>query len=435
VRPRRCAPRLLAEVDERRNPRTNATVNQLLDRYLGVLEIEDTTRAGYESILRNYIRPLLGELSIARINGETLDSFYAELRRCHARCDRRPRIDHRTAVEHKCDRRCAPHVCKPLGGSYLRQIHTLLNGAFGRAVRWQWLGTNPVQQSDAPAQPRPMPDPPAPHQAARIVEEAWADPDWGMLVWLAITTGARRSELCALRWDRLDFGTGVLSIRSAMAQVGKRAWEKDTKTHQHRRIVLDPQTLALMRGYLQRCAQQAALLGIDLRQDSYIFSTAPDHAAPMRPDTVTQRYSRMCTRLGWTMHIHQLRHYSATELIAAGVDVRTVAGRLGHGGGGATTLRVSAPGPPRPTSEPLVPSPAVYPSCPRHWTTPLGRSRCRSLLLGLRRRRAHTSRSRPTSGPPSAVVPTRQAITSPARPRWPTDTESRSAPRTARLPS
>src|SRR5205807_4296036 len=40
------------------------------------------------------------------------------------------------------------------------------------------------------------------------------------------------------------------------------------------------------------------------------------------------------------MNIHQLRHYSATELIAAGVDVRTVAGRLGHGGGGATTLRV-----------------------------------------------------------------------------------------------
>ena len=48
----------------------------------------------------------------------------------------------------------------------------------------------------------------------------------------------------------------------------------------------------------------------------------------------------MCARLGWEMNLHQLRHYSATELIAAGVDVRTVAGRLGHGGGGATTLRV-----------------------------------------------------------------------------------------------
>ena len=47
----------------------------------------------------------------------------------------------------------------------------------------------------------------------------------------------------------------------------------------------------------------------------------------------------MCARLGWDMHIHQLRHYAATELIAAGVDVRTVAGRFGHGGGGAATLR------------------------------------------------------------------------------------------------
>lgn len=39
---------------------------------------------------------------------------------------------------------------------------------------------------------------------------------------------------------------------------------------------------------------------------------------------------------------HALRHYSATELIAAGVDIRTVAGRLGQSGGGATTLRVYA---------------------------------------------------------------------------------------------
>lgn len=40
--------------------------------------------------------------------------------------------------------------------------------------------------------------------------------------------------------------------------------------------------------------------------------------------------------------LHSLRHYSATELVAAGVDIRTVAGRLGHGSGGATTLRVYA---------------------------------------------------------------------------------------------
>jgi len=40
--------------------------------------------------------------------------------------------------------------------------------------------------------------------------------------------------------------------------------------------------------------------------------------------------------------LHSLCHYSATELVAAGVDLRTVAGRFGHGSGGATTLRVYA---------------------------------------------------------------------------------------------
>ena len=57
---------------------------------------------------------------------------------------------------------------------------------------------------------------------------------------------------------------------------------------------------------------------------------------------MTHRYARMCAELGIDSHLHALRHYSATELLTAGVDLRTVAGRLGHGGGGATTLRVYA---------------------------------------------------------------------------------------------
>jgi integrase len=59
----------------------------------------------------------------------------------------------------------------------------------------------------------------------------------------------------------------------------------------------------------------------------------PDHSAPYSPHAVSSRYKEM---------LHSLRHYSATELLTAGVDLRTVAGRLGHGGGGATTLNVYA---------------------------------------------------------------------------------------------
>lgn len=50
----------------------------------------------------------------------------------------------------------------------------------------------------------------------------------------------------------------------------------------------------------------------------------------------------MAQRLGIDTHLRALRHYLATELLSVGVDLRTVAGRLGHGEGGATTLRVYA---------------------------------------------------------------------------------------------
>src|SRR5690349_19071241 len=73
-----------------------------------------------------------------------------------------------------------------------------------------------------------------------------------------------------------------------------------------------------------------------------LFSPSPDHSTWLLPSSVTQRFARLCARLGWDRNLHELRHYSATELIAAGVDVRTVAGRLGHGGGGTTTLRTYA---------------------------------------------------------------------------------------------
>ena len=73
-----------------------------------------------------------------------------------------------------------------------------------------------------------------------------------------------------------------------------------------------------------------------------MFSLVPDGSAHLQPNYVSQRYGKLVKRLGIETSIHKLRHYSATELIAAGVDVRTVAGRLGHGGGGTTTLRTYA---------------------------------------------------------------------------------------------
>jgi hypothetical protein len=88
--------RLLNRVDERRSPRTRATVAQLLDKWLEVLDVDPSTRRGYEGYIRKHIRPLLGSLSLTRLDVETLDSFYAELRRCREHCGGRRYVQHRT---------------------------------------------------------------------------------------------------------------------------------------------------------------------------------------------------------------------------------------------------------------------------------------------------------------------------------------------------
>ena len=334
--------RLLGEVDTGRQPKTSATVAQLMDSYLEVLDVEESTRVQYVGLIRNHIVPLIGDVALGRLRGKALDSFYASLRKCRVHCGgARGLVDHRTRRAHTCDPRCRPHQCKPLGPSGVRQAHVVLNSAFAHAVRWEWIGTNPMAKASAPKAPKPKPQPPSASLAARIASQAWKkDPLWGLFVWLAMTTGARRGELCAIRWERIDFYSGVLTIRTSIADVDGRTWEKDTKDHQQRRIVLDAQTLALLQALLVHRAREAEVLGIELPEDGFVFSPKPDGSTWLKPGTATQRYSAMCTAIGHDGHLHQLRHYSATELIAAGVDVRTVAGRLGHGGGGVTTLRV-----------------------------------------------------------------------------------------------
>jgi integrase/DNA-binding transcriptional regulator YhcF (GntR family) len=332
--------RLLNQVYERRNPRTKATVNQLLDKYLSEADLEFNTLDVYNGYANKHIRPLLGSLKVGSLDAGIMDSLYAELRRCRDHCkNTKGQIDHRTTRRHECDERCRPHTCKPLASSTIRQIHFILYGALRRAVRWKWVTANPIADAEPPAAPKGNPRPPAPAQAARIINEAFKDPDWGALIWLTMITGQRRGELCAIRWFHVDLDNAVLHLEKAIGQRSGKKWEKDTKAHQDRRITLDPDTVELLREHRARALARAEALQLELADDSFVFSLAPDGSTHLVPDSVTQRYSKLANRLGIKTTLHKLRHYSATELIAAGVDIRTVAGRLGHGGGGTTTLR------------------------------------------------------------------------------------------------
>jgi integrase len=353
--------RLQNQVDERRNPRTSATIAQLLERHLSMLRIVPSTMRGYRTYVERHVVPLIGGVKVGDLDADVLDSFYAELRRCQDHCRGDHSVNHRTRAAHRCDehegapcsppdancaacrRRCSPHQCRPLSDSTIRQIHYVLSGAYKRAVRWRWAAISPIAQVEPPPASRPDPQPPSIEEAARIINEAWRDPDWGALVWLAVTTGARRGELCGLRWMSVDLDRAVLTLRTSVAKDERGQWYlKDTKTHQQRRVALDPETVSVLAELRSRSEARAGALGTALNSGAFVFSLAPDGMAHLLPSSVTQRYSKLASRLGIETHLHALRHYSATELIAAGVDVRTVAGRLGHSGGGTTTLRVYA---------------------------------------------------------------------------------------------
>lgn len=333
--------RLLAQVEERRNPRTNATVDELVRRHLDQFAGAPNTLQMYRGHVKNHISPLLGRINIGRLDPEILDSFYAELRRCRIHCSGSGLVDHRTRRDHECDDRCRPHRCKPLSATTVRHIHFILSGAYKRAVRWRWVAVNPLAQAEPPPAPRSNPRPPSAEQAARLLNKAWDDPDWGALIWTAMTTGARRGELCAVRWTWLNFQEGreTLWLQSGIRKSDDGWIEGDLKTHQQRRIALDAETVAVLTDLRARVVKRAEMFGIELVQDAFVFSTAADGATFPTPDSVTQRYDRMAKKLGIVTTFHKLRHYSATELIVGGVDPRTVAGRLGHGDGGTTTLK------------------------------------------------------------------------------------------------
>ena len=82
--------RLQAEVDGQRSAQSSVTLGYMLDEWLRPVELEDSTRDTYVGYIERTIRPALGAVSIAKLSTRTLETFYAELRRCRMRCDGRP---------------------------------------------------------------------------------------------------------------------------------------------------------------------------------------------------------------------------------------------------------------------------------------------------------------------------------------------------------
>ena len=316
----RAADNALRDLVEKQAPsRTDGvgtTVSQLLDRWLEEcdrLDLSPTTMRTYRAQIETTIRPRLGKLPLNRLTSKHLDEMYGAM---------------------KADGRAAKTI---------RNHHAIVSSALHQAVRWGWARSNVAELAKPPRVAQRRVTAPSVDSVRSLIEAAEKrDPRLAPLLMLAALTGMRRGELCALRWSDFDLDTGELDVSRSVVVVPGGLAEKTTKTDRGRRVALDQVGVALMIRYRAQVDRLAGEADAQVPDDAFVFSPYVDGSTPFRPDNVTSFFIRVRDSLGLdTVRLHDLRHFTATQLIGAGVDVRTVAGRLGHSDP-SLTLRVYA---------------------------------------------------------------------------------------------
>jgi integrase len=145
----------------------------------------------YRRLVSKMIDPDLGQLTLRRVTTQRLDAYYASLIR---------------------ERSLSP--------ASVRHVHAVLRGALGQAVRWGWIPTNPAASASPPKMRRREINPPEIGDTRLLLAAAdEQDRSFGALLRVLTVTGARRGEVCGLRWRDLDRASRTLSIQRSVASI------------------------------------------------------------------------------------------------------------------------------------------------------------------------------------------------------------------------
>jgi integrase len=279
------------------------TVGDLLDQFMVCATLGPSTREDWQSMVTRHLKPALGTIPLWKLTARHCDQLYARL------------------------------AADGLGPSRVRCAHVVLHRAVAQAVRWGWLVRNPVSSATRPGVPRVTITPPG-IDAVRSAIAAARKADPALWCWLqvAVATGARRGEVCALRWCDVDLDERTLRIeRSVSATASAGVVIKSTKTGRSRVVSLTSQAALALSDRRVDATRAAREVGRELGDAELVFASDPSGQRPWRPEMVTQRWGRLRATIGLRhVRLHDLRHFVATELLTAGIDLRTVANRLGH---------------------------------------------------------------------------------------------------------
>jgi integrase len=309
------------------------TFKQFAEKWLkdyAEVELAPKTVFRYKQLLESRIYPAIGDKKLCKIKPLDLIEFYNALRKKHTYISIKNLGSKNELRESK--------EALALSEKTIKHHHVLIGIVFEKAIKWGvHKGVNPAKRVDAPKPERKKALCYNESQTQRLLD-ALGKLDsnatrYKVATMIALMTGARVGEIMGLEWQDIDFENKTIEIQRASQYLpGKGTFAKGPKTEQSKRkISINDMLLQLLSEY--RDDQQEK--GFICQDNNRLFIS--HDAQPMFPHTVSKWLTTFLRRNNLPpLNFHGLRHTSATFLISRGMDIQTVAGRLGHSSSATT---------------------------------------------------------------------------------------------------
>lgn len=218
------------------------------------------------------------------------------------------------------------------------------------AQRMGDLASNPFDMVDAPRRRRK----PVNSLTADGMRDLMAalggfgDEPFAVAVKVAVMTGMRQGEVCALRWCDVDEDERVIHVRNALARVSGRFALARPKTESSVRDIPYGENLAeILRSRKRAMKRDRSELGLVWNDGLFVVGSPYEDERFYNPQVLGHDWRSFIRTTGLTgtqgapPRFHDLRHSFATNAIAAGIDVKSVSAILGHSSA-AMTLDIYA---------------------------------------------------------------------------------------------
>ncbi len=290
------------------------------EKYLEIAKgtLSPTTYAFYQEQIRSLIVPALGHFKLKDITAAHVQQYIQQLSDMP--------ISTRAGECSKSGARLSP--------STVRRRLAVLQAVLKQAVKLGIIPETPAkaEKLTIPKVKQPKIEIFSKQEAAQMLAcLEMEDIQFQTLIQLAIFMGARRGELVALKFSDVDFEQSKITIeRAAVKLKGQKTIIKPPKDYEVRTVTVNQSCLELIKLLRAEKAREAARLGTQWINGGWLFTTW--NGEIMNPQTPTKQFSKFLERHGLRHRkFHSLRHTSATLLLYAGVNIKQVQGRLGHG--------------------------------------------------------------------------------------------------------